>query len=100
MPLMLSLRFSWEYPNLPGIGCNEGSGADSENFLGFLQELRAQPEAKNLYLTAAVSVSPFAGPDGQPMTDVSKFAEVLDHIAIMNYDINVGTSHVSHQKHI
>ncbi|KAF9653749.1 glycoside hydrolase family 18 protein [Thelephora ganbajun] len=82
------IDFDWEYPNKPGIGCNEVSGSDSENFLGFLQELRAQPAAKNLYLTAAVSTSPFAGPDGQPMTDVSKFAEVLDHIAVMNYDIN------------
>jgi len=57
--------------------------------------LRAQPAAKNLYITAAVSTSPFAGPDGKPMTDVSKFAEVLDHIAIMNYDINVCISRVS-----
>jgi len=85
---------------MDGIGCNEVSGADSENFLGFLQELRAQPEAKNLYLTAAVSTSPFADPDRKPLSDVSKFAEVLNYIAIMNYDINVGTSHVSHQKHI
>jgi len=59
-----------------------------KNFLAFLQELRAQPAAKNLYLTAAVAVTPFTGPDGQPMTDVSGFAKVLDHIAIMNYDIN------------
>lgn len=95
-----SLRSSWEYPNKPGIGCNEISTSDSENFLGFLQELRAQPAAKNLYLTAAVSVTPFAGSDGQPMTDVSKFADVLDHIAIMNYDINVRTSRVSPQDHI
>ena len=28
------------------------------------------------------------------MTDVSGFAAVLDHIAIMNYDVNVG-AHVS-----
>ena len=97
-PLML--RFSWEYPNSPGIGCNEVSSADSENFLAFLQELRSQPAGQNLYLTAAVSTTPFVGPDGQPMTDVSQFAQVLDHIAIMNYDINVGTSPVSYQNHI
>lgn len=94
-----TLPLSWEYPGLPGIGCNEVSTADSENFLAFLQELRSQPAAKNLYITAAVADSPFAGPDGQPMTNVSQFADVLDHIAIMNYDINVCISHVSHQKH-
>ena len=90
---------SWEAPNSPGIGCNQLSTADSENFLAFLQELRAQPAGKNLYITAAVGINPWVGPDGQPLTDVSAFAQVLDHIAIMNYDINVGTSDVSHQKH-
>jgi hypothetical protein len=68
------------------------SGADSENFLAFLQELRADPAGKNLYITLAASNSPFAGPDGTPMTDVSKFADVVDHITFMNYDINVRTS--------
>jgi chitinase len=35
---------------------------------------------KNLYLTAAVSITPFMGPDGTPMNDVSEFAQYLDHI--------------------
>lgn len=88
----LTLHFSWEAPNAPGIGCNQVSNSDSENFLAFLQELRNQPAAKNLYITAAVGVNTFLGSDGQPMTDVSGFAKVLDHIAIMNYDVNVRTS--------
>jgi len=80
--------FDWEYPNKAGIGCNTISSSDSANFLLFLQELRAQPAAKNLILSAATSITPFAGPTGTPMTDVSAFASVLSHIAIMNYDIN------------
>lgn len=74
------------------------SSADSENFLGFLQELRTQPAGKNLYISAAVSTSPFVGSDGQPMTDVSQFAQSLDHLTIMNYDINVRASYVSRQE--
>ena len=30
---------------------------------------------------------PFAGPDGTPSADVSEFAQYLDHIEIMNYDV-------------
>jgi len=80
--------FDWEYPNHQGIGCNAISDADSANFLSFLQELRQDPVGKNLILTAAAGISPFAGPDGTPMTDVSGFAKVLNYVVIMNYDIN------------
>lgn len=67
------------------------SPSDTANFLAFLQDLRKDPEGKNLYLSAAVSPTPFVGSDGKPMTSVSDFAAVLNHITIMNYDINVGT---------
>lgn len=80
--------FDWEYPAGTGIGCNQGSPSDAQNFLAFLQALRQDPAGKNLYLSAAVSPAPFIGSDGNPMTDVSGFAAVLDHITIMNYDIN------------
>ncbi|CAK5272817.1 unnamed protein product [Mycena citricolor] len=60
---------------------------DSANFLVFLQELRSTPAGQNLILTAAVGLKPFAGPDGNPMDDVSGFAKVLDRIAIMDYDV-------------
>ena len=82
-----SYYFSWEYPGSQGIGCNVVSGADAANFLSFLQELRANPRGKKLILSAATSLSPFAGPDGNPLSDVSGFAAVLDWIAIMNYDV-------------
>jgi chitinase len=36
--------------------------------------------APNLVLSAAVQLSPFQGPNGQPMLDVSEFAKVLDYI--------------------
>jgi len=81
------LDFDWEYPGRQGIGCNTISGSDSANLLALLQELRKDPLGAKLTLSAAVSTVPFAGPDGNPMTDVSAFANVLDWIAIMNYDI-------------
>lgn len=76
----------WEYPGVQGAGNNQVSSTDSARFLTFLQLLRAQlPESAKL--TAATQVTPFAGPDGTPMRDVSAFAQVLDWILIMNYDI-------------
>lgn len=41
----------------------------------------------NLTLSAAVSISPFRNASGRPSEDVSEFAEYLDYIGIMNYDI-------------
>ncbi|KAI0320490.1 glycoside hydrolase family 18 protein [Amylostereum chailletii] len=81
------VEFDWEYPNKQGIGCNALSPNDSANFLSFLQELRSMDGGQSLVLSAAVSVTPFAGADGTPMTDVSDFAQVLDFIEVMNYDI-------------
>lgn len=79
------LHVSWEYPNQDGIGCNEQSPDDAENFLLFLQELRKAPIGKGLILTAAVGSLPFNGSDGNPMSDVSGFGEVLDHIGKYSY---------------
>lgn len=81
------IDFDWEYPNKAGIGCNSISTSDSANFLTFLQEFRQDSTGSKLYLSAAVGITPFAGSDGEPMTDVSNFAQYLDHIAIMVYDI-------------
>lgn len=66
------------------------SSSDLDNFTAFLKELRAEPAAHGLLISAAVSVTPYLGSDGKPSTNLSDFAAVLDHIAIMNYDINVG----------
>ncbi|KAI0747107.1 glycoside hydrolase [Daedaleopsis nitida] len=80
------LDFDWEYPNKQGMGCNLISADDSQNFLSFLQALRSQV-GQNFTLSAAAGITPFAGPDGTPMADVSAFASALDYVAIMNYDV-------------
>jgi chitinase len=60
---------------------------DTANFLSFLRELRRHPLNSNLILSAATDILPFTGSDGNPLSDVSGFAKVLDYIEIMNYDI-------------
>ncbi|KAI3604579.1 glycoside hydrolase family 18 protein [Moniliophthora roreri] len=81
------LDFDWEYPNRQGIGCNVISKEDTPNFLSFLQELRKDPVGSNLTLTAATSIQPWNNTDGVPSSDLSGFAQVLDFITIMNYDV-------------
>lgn len=76
------LDFDWEYPNKQGIGCNTISPDDSENLLVFLQGLRATPVGQRLTLSAAVGIAPFNGKTGQPMSDVSGFADALDYIGM------------------
>jgi chitinase len=77
------IDFDWEYPGNQGIGCNAISPNDTSNFLLFLQALRSKPDGKKLVLTAATSIVPFYDKDGIPSTDVSAFAKVFDHIAVM-----------------
>ncbi len=77
---------SWEYPNKQGMGCNIISPEDTPNFLAFLKELRATPQGSSMTISAASSIVPFASQDGSPSTDVSGFADVLDYVAIMDYD--------------
>lgn len=77
----LIIIHSWEYPGVNGDDqCNTNSPNDTANFLSFLQELRQDPTGSQLTLTAATGITPFAGPDGTPSSDVSGFADVLDHI--------------------
>jgi chitinase len=78
---------SWEYPNHQGIGCNTINANDTAHFLAFLQELRLNPAAAKLTLSAAVSLTPFNDAAGNPSTDISGFAKVLDYIVVMNYDV-------------
>lgn len=80
------IDIDWEYPGTGGQDGNIVSGADSANYLIFLQLLKTTLPAK-AKISAAVQVWPFAGPDGNPMSDVSAFAKVLDWITIMNYDV-------------
>ncbi|KAJ7669315.1 glycoside hydrolase family 18 protein, partial [Mycena polygramma] len=80
------IDFDWEYPGGNGLACNIDSTSDTDNFLKLLQELRQDPVGMNLTLTAT-AVHPFLGTDGNPMSDVSAFANVLDRVAIMAYDV-------------
>jgi len=81
------LDFDWEYPFSSGIGCNTNTPHDTANFLAFIRELRADPFGSTLVLSAATAITPFADVNGNPSADISAFSEVLDYIAIMNYDI-------------
>lgn len=78
---------SWEYPSIQGIGCNNINPNDTANFLLFLQELRNSTVGRDLILSAAASVTPWAGPSGSPSQNLSGFSKVLDFITIMNYDL-------------
>lgn len=80
------IDIDWEYPGTAGADGNAVSSSDSANFLIFLQELRAALPSEAI-ITTATQVWPFAGSDGNPMSDVSGFAKVLDWILIMNYDV-------------
>ncbi|KAF7292371.1 MPN domain-containing protein [Mycena chlorophos] len=80
------IDIDWEYPGRQGAGGNVVNPNDSNNFLLFLQLLRNKlpPNAR---ISAAVLPTPFFGPDGNPMQDVSRFAQVLDWVTVMNYDV-------------
>jgi chitinase len=71
---------SWEYPGRQGLGCNIVSEDDTANFLSFLQTLRQQGGANDLIISATVSMIPFVGSDGKPLSDVSAFGNVLNYI--------------------
>ncbi|KDR83621.1 hypothetical protein GALMADRAFT_235912 [Galerina marginata CBS 339.88] len=80
------IDIDWEYPGREGSPGNEFGPDDTTNFLLFLQRLRAALPL-DARITAAVEPTPFLDDKGRPMDDVSTFAEVLDWVLIMNYDV-------------
>ncbi|GKT43536.1 chitinase A1 [Colletotrichum spaethianum] len=82
------LDFDWEYPNRQGLGCNAINVNDTANFAAFLTELR-QKQTKQLYLTAATSLFPWYDAAGVSSANgtLASFAETLDYLMIMGYDI-------------
>ena len=95
---LLIFDHSWEYPGEQGIGCNIVSTNDSVNFLSFLHTLRSM-SGPNLIISAAVPITPYVGPDGEPLTDVSGFGQVLDYIGSCFDDVNFrGNSLMSHRR--
>lgn len=73
------VNLDWEYPGSQSIGCNVVNTDDSANFLEFIKVLRNMVGPK-FTLSAAVPLSPY-------QSDVSGYAELLDYIVIMNYDV-------------
>ncbi|KAF7978942.1 hypothetical protein HWV62_44159 [Athelia sp. TMB] len=81
----------WEYPNNSGAG-QPYSSKDSANFLLFLKALRSKLGSDKI-ISAAVTQSPWLGPDGQPLKDVSEFTKEMTYVNIMNYDVNSSSPH-------
>lgn len=81
----------WEYPGRQGAGCNAVDLAnDANNYLQLIKELREALQANfntTKEITIAAHVQTFDTPSGK-MKDVSAFADALDRINIMTYDIN------------
>lgn len=85
------IDIDWEYPAQRGDPWNYVGANDTANFLEFLWLLRGTlPRAARI--SAAVQNTPFADATGQPMKDVRPFANVLDWLLIMNYDVWPGVS--------
>lgn len=90
-PSLLSpSRARREYPGTNGADGNQVSSADTANMLKFLQAMRTALPQK--LLSTCTTQSAYVGADGSPLTDVSAFAKVLDHILVMNYDVWGGAS--------
>lgn len=88
----------WEYPNSTGAG-NPHSSADVANLLSLFKSLRGALRmhlhnsflvmhltfslARPKIISAAVPHLPWLGSNGQPLTDVSAYAAVMDYVNIM-----------------
>ncbi|KAL0572495.1 hypothetical protein V5O48_009460 [Marasmius crinis-equi] len=81
------LDFVWEFPDRRTLGCNIVDPNDTSNFISFLEELRQHPIGQCLTLTAGVSIAPYNDATGKPSTDLSRLANVLDYIVLLNYNI-------------
>ncbi|RKP12302.1 glycoside hydrolase [Piptocephalis cylindrospora] len=81
------IDLDWEYPGRTGMVCNViNKEQDALNFLTLLRELR-DALGSDKFISLAVRVQPFDGPSG-PLDNVRAYAEYLDFINIMAYDIN------------
>ncbi|KIK41695.1 glycoside hydrolase family 18 protein [Suillus luteus UH-Slu-Lm8-n1] len=80
------VEFDWEYPgSTNGLSCNTESPQDTANLLLMLQELKTA--LPTVSLSAATPVKPWNDASGNPSTDLTSFAKVLDYVEIMNYDV-------------
>ncbi|TKA57783.1 hypothetical protein B0A53_00932 [Rhodotorula sp. CCFEE 5036] len=83
----VGVDLDWEYPNGEGLGCNKRRPDDSTNLLAFLKVLRAEIGRDKL-ITAAVPASGFRGPDGKALRSFAAFANEMDYINLMTYDMS------------
>ncbi|KAJ7578635.1 glycoside hydrolase family 18 protein [Mycena floridula] len=83
---LAGIDLDWEFPNNEGAG-QPFSSADSANLLTFITSLRPSK-----IISAAVSHLPWLGANGNPLTDVSKYAAQMTYVNIMNYDVWGATS--------
>ncbi|KJA24938.1 glycoside hydrolase family 18 protein [Hypholoma sublateritium FD-334 SS-4] len=79
------IDFDWEFPNNAGAG-QPFSSADTANLLLVFKALRVSLGSCKI-ISAAASHTPWLGANGNPLTDVSAFAAVLNYVMIMNYDV-------------
>ncbi|KAF9900673.1 hypothetical protein EC991_007035 [Linnemannia zychae] len=89
---MDGLDIDWEFPGRPGAICNTVSPSDTANYLLLLKEVRAQMDLEfpnnHKTITSAVSIFPWAGADGNSLTDIREFIPVFDWVNIMVYDVH------------
>ncbi|KAI0027943.1 glycoside hydrolase superfamily, partial [Vararia minispora EC-137] len=78
------IEIDWEYPGEVG-ACNANTPTDTANLLSFFQELRATPAGQKLILTAAAPGRVWETNGNNTL--LTGFADVLDYISIMNYDL-------------
>ena len=74
--------FGQEYPNESGAG-NLYSADDAANLLTFFTSLRSALGSSKI-ISAAVTDLPFTGSDGNPLTDVSAYAQQMTYANIMS----------------
>ncbi|KWU47291.1 glycoside hydrolase [Rhodotorula sp. JG-1b] len=75
----------WEYPGTQGNAGNQVSSSDTQNMLSMLQLLRQK--LPTTLLSTCTTQQTYVGANGNPVGDVSQFANVLDHVMVMNYDV-------------
>lgn len=76
----------WEYPGQSGAPGNIVQADDTDNLLTFLALLR-QKLGQSAIISLATPLNVWYGDNGAPKTDVSAFAQYIDHVLLMNYDV-------------
>ncbi|EJU06236.1 glycoside hydrolase [Dacryopinax primogenitus] len=86
------IDIDWEYPGIAAASPSNGaSPQDTANLLEFFKLLR-NTLPSGAVLSAAVQDWPWQDADGNPSNDMSPFAQQLDWITLMNYDVSGSSS--------